>query len=73
MEKQYLEGGLTAVIVGEDVVPASERAAAIKQIKELQRLQGKKNMEVESLKEAVEYGQSRKLIAHASWLPTDKE
>lgn len=60
-KKQYLEGSLTAVAAGEDVVPASELAAAIKQIKELQRLLGKKIMEVEILKEAVEYGQSRKM------------
>ncbi|EIH97562.1 insertion sequence 2 OrfA protein [Escherichia coli 96.154] len=73
MEKQYLEGSLTAVAAGEDVVPASELAAAIKQIKELQRLLGKKTKEVEILKEAVEYGQSRKWIAHAPLLPTDKE
>ncbi|MCX8396009.1 hypothetical protein OTG69_27080, partial [Escherichia coli] len=39
-----LEGSLTAVAAGEDVVPASELAAAIKQIKELQRLLGKKSM-----------------------------
>lgn len=31
-KKQYLEGSLTAVAAGEDVVPASELAAAIKQI-----------------------------------------
>ncbi|EOS4029430.1 IS3 family transposase [Escherichia coli] len=60
-KKQYLEGSLTAVAAGEDVVPASELAAAIKQIKELQRLLGKKTMEVEILKEAVEYGQSPKM------------
>lgn len=45
---------------GEDVVPASELAAAIKQINQLQRLLGKKTMEVEILKEAVEYARSRK-------------
>lgn len=72
-KKQYQEGRLTAVAAGEDVVPASELAAAIKQIKELQRLLGKKTMEVEILKEAVEYGQSRKWIAHTPLLPTDKE
>ncbi|EER6164572.1 transposase [Escherichia coli] len=43
-KKQYLEGSLTAVAAGEDVVPASELAAAIKQIKELQRLLGKKSI-----------------------------
>ncbi|ELS7796309.1 transposase, partial [Escherichia coli] len=54
--KQYQEGSLTAVAAGELVVPASELAAAMKQIKELQRLLGKKTMENELLKEAVEYG-----------------
>ncbi|EAN4330891.1 IS3 family transposase, partial [Salmonella enterica] len=60
-KKQYQEGSLTAVASGEDVVPASELAAALKQVRELQRLLGKKTMEVEILKEAVEYGQSPKM------------
>ncbi|MEJ3092175.1 transposase, partial [Escherichia coli] len=47
--KQYQEGSLTAV--------------AMKQIKELQRLLGKKTMENELLKEAVEYGRAKKWIA----------
>ncbi|HBA7189362.1 TPA: IS3 family transposase, partial [Escherichia coli] len=59
--KQYQEGSLTAVAAGEQVVPASELAAAMKQIKELQRLLGKKTMENEILKEAVEYGRAKKL------------
>lgn len=40
-KKQYLEGSLTTVAAGEDVVSASELAAAIKQINQLQRLPGK--------------------------------
>ncbi|HBT6922525.1 TPA: IS3 family transposase [Klebsiella pneumoniae] len=59
--KQYQEGSLTAVAVGEQLVPASELAAAMKQIKELQRLLGKKTMENELLKEAVEYGRGKKV------------
>ncbi|EFB4140792.1 IS3 family transposase [Escherichia coli O88:H1] len=59
--KQYQEGSLTAVAAGEHVVPASELAAAMKQIKELQRLLGKKTMENELLKEAVEYGRGKKV------------
>ena len=58
--KQYQEGSLTAVAAGEQVVPASELAAAMKQIKEL-------------LKEAVEYGRAKKWIAHAPLLPGDGE
>ncbi|WNE11714.1 IS3-like element IS2 family transposase [Escherichia coli] len=59
--KQYQEGSLTAVAAGAQVVPASELAAAMKQIKELQRLLGKKTMENELLKEAVEYGRGKKV------------
>ncbi|WP_284885266.1 IS3 family transposase [Escherichia coli] len=59
--KQYQEGSLTAVAAGEQVVPASELAAAMKQIKELQHLLGKKTMENELLKEAVEYGRGKKV------------
>ncbi|HAK4778208.1 TPA: IS3 family transposase [Salmonella enterica] len=60
-KKQYQEGSLTAVAAGEEVVPASELAAALKLVRELQRLLGRKTMEVEILKEAVEYGQSPKM------------
>ncbi|HHX4549030.1 TPA: IS3 family transposase [Escherichia coli] len=59
--KQYQEGSLTAVVAGEQVVPASELAAAMKQIKELQRLLGKKTMENELIKEVVEYGRGKKV------------
>ena len=45
-----VEGSLTAVAAGEQVVPASELAAAMKQIKELQRLLGKKRWKMNSLK-----------------------
>ncbi len=41
---------------GEQVVPASELAAAMKQIKELQRLLGKKTMENELLKKPLNTG-----------------
>lgn len=39
--RQYEDGSLTAVTSGGEVVPASELAAANKQIRELQRLLGK--------------------------------
>jgi hypothetical protein len=41
------------VAAGEEVVPASELTAALKQVRELQRLLGRKTMEVEIMKEAV--------------------
>lgn len=42
-----------------------------KQIRELQRMLGKKTMEAEVLKEAVEIARSRKWIAHSPLLPGD--
>ncbi|VVO93270.1 hypothetical protein PS880_02424 [Pseudomonas fluorescens] len=51
--KLYQDGSLSAVSVGEAVVPASELSDALKQIRELQRMLGKKTMEAEILKEAV--------------------
>jgi transposase-like protein len=48
------QGALTAVSAGEPVVPASELAAARAEISKLQRILGKKTLENEILKEAVE-------------------
>lgn len=45
--RQYEDGSLTVVASGEGVIPASELAAANKQIRELQRLMGKKTLEAE--------------------------
>ncbi|WP_428480265.1 IS3 family transposase [Pseudomonas violetae] len=59
--KLYQDGSLSAVSAGEAVVPASELSDALKQICELQRMLGKKTMEAEILKEAVEIARSRKL------------
>lgn len=69
--KLHQEGSLTAVQADEDVVPASQFAAALKEIQALQRLLGKKTMENEILREAVEYGRSKKWIARAPLLPED--
>lgn len=57
--KLYQDGRLSAVSAGEAVVPASELSDALKQIRELQRMLGKKTMEAEILKEAVEIARSR--------------
>ena len=69
--KLYQDGSLSAVTAGEQVVPASDLADAMKQIRELQRLLGKKTMEVEILREAVEYGRAKKLTARSPLLPGD--
>ncbi|MFC0574609.1 IS3 family transposase [Paraburkholderia solisilvae] len=59
--KLHQDGSLSAVSAGEEVVPASELGDALKQIKELQRLLGKKTMENEILREAVEVMKSPKM------------
>ncbi|PNF76404.1 IS3 family transposase [Stutzerimonas degradans] len=59
--KLYQDGSLSAVSAGEALVPASELADAMKQIRELQRMLGKKTMEAEVLKEAVEIARSPKM------------
>jgi transposase-like protein len=48
------QGALTAAGHEEEVVPASEYRALQAQVKELQRLLGKKTLEAEVLKEALE-------------------
>lgn len=71
--KLYQDGSLSAISSGEAVVPASELAEALKQIRELQRILGKKTMQVEVLQEAVEIARSRKWIAHSPLLPGDDQ
>lgn len=59
------EGALVAVHAGESVVPASELAAARAQIAQLQRMLGKKTMEAEILREAIEIAREKKWIARS--------
>ena len=65
------EGALAAVTAGEAVVPASELAAARAEIAKLQRILGKKTLENEILREAVEYSVEKKWIARSPLLPKD--
>ena len=67
------QGALIAVSAGESVVPASELAAARAEIAKLQRILGKKTLENEILKEAVEYAAEKKWIARSPLLPKDEQ
>ena len=67
------EGAWVAVSAGESVVPASELAAARAEIAKLQRILGKKTLENEILKEAVEIATEKKWIARSPLLPGDGE
>lgn len=69
--KAYSDGSLVAVGANEPVVPASEMKEALKRIKQLEAALGRKTLENEILKEEVEYGKSRKWIAHSPLLPGD--
>jgi transposase len=58
----YAEGALSAVGAGEEVVPASDYRALQQQVRELQRLLGKKTLETEILREALEIAQPKKRL-----------
>lgn len=66
------QGALTATQAEEEVVPASDYRALQSQIRELHRLLGKKTLEAEILKEALEVLRrfKRHLLRSLSW-PTD--
>jgi transposase len=63
------QGALTATQSEEPVVPASEYRTLQGQVRELQRLLGKKTMEAEILKEALEFsvGSKKHLLRSLSW------
>jgi len=61
-------GALSAVGAEEEVVPASEVKELKACIRELERLLGKKTMEVEILKEAVALSREKKRLMAAPWL-----
>ena len=64
------QGALTAAGSGEEVVPASDYRALQSQLREMQRLLGKKTMEAEILREALESPAAKKNISCArSLLP----
>ncbi len=58
----YAEGALSAVGAGEEVVPASEYRALQHQVRELQRLLGKKTLENEILRDALDLAQPKKRL-----------
>ncbi len=71
--KAYLEGSLVAVGANETVVPASELHEAIKRIKQLEGALGRKTLENEILKEAVDFSKSKKWIARSPVLPGEEQ
>jgi len=70
-KRLYLEGGLSAVGANETVVAASELKEAMQRIKQLERALGRKTLENDILREAVEIAHEKKWIARAPLLPED--
>src|SRR5690242_12347627 len=58
----HAAGALSAVGAGEEVVPASDYRALQQQVRELQRLLGKKTLENEVLREALDLAQPKKRL-----------
>jgi transposase len=58
----YAEGALSVIGAGEEVVPASEYRSLQHQVRELQRLLGKKTLENEILREALDLAHPKKRL-----------
>ena len=65
------EGGQQAVRADDDVVPAADLRRAEERVRELERLLGRKTLEVEVLKEALELTRAKKQISLSSSAPRD--
>ena len=71
--RAYTEGSLVAVGANEPVVPASELQDAMKRIKQLEAALGRKTLENDILKEAVDFAKAKKWIARSPLLPGDDQ
>jgi len=65
------EGGQEAVRAEDQVVAAAEVRDLQRQIRELERLLGKKTLENEILCEALALAKSKNLLSHAPWRPEE--
>ena len=67
-KRRMLEGGLQAVAADEDVVGSSQVRDLERRVRQLERLLGRKTMEAEILKEALELARPKKpLLRLSSW------
>jgi transposase len=65
------EGGREAVRADDEVVPAAEARRLEERVRDLERLLGKKTLEIEILKEALDLARSKKAIWRSSSAPKD--
>ncbi len=67
-KRRMLEGGREAVQANEDVVGTSKVRELEKRVRDLERLLGRKTMEVEILKEALDLARAKKpMLPLVSW------
>lgn len=69
--KLMREGALVAVGAEDHVVPASEVKQLKAQIRELERLLGKKTMEAEILRDTIRIAREKKLLLRMPWPKKD--
>ena len=67
--KAYLQGSLMAVGANETVVPASELQDAMRRIKQLEGALGRKTLENEILKEAVDFAKAKSGLRARQYCP----
>jgi transposase len=65
------EGGQEAVRADDDVVPAADARRLEERVRELERQLGRKTLEVELLKEALDLARTKKAISLSSLPPRD--
>jgi transposase len=69
--RRMSEGGKEAIRADDEVVAKAELLALQKQVRELQRVLGKKTLENEILREAVKLAHEKKLISRLPSLPDE--
>lgn len=70
-KRRMLEGGATAVQADDDVVGASRVREIEKRVRDLERMLGKKTMEAEILKEALDFAAPKKSALRLSSFDRD--
>lgn len=70
-KKLIQDGGVTAVEANDQVVSVSDYNSLLKKVKQLEQMLGRKTVEAEILKDALEIAQAKKYISHMPLLPPD--
>ena len=70
-KKLMQDGGVTAVEANDQVVSVSDYNSLLKKVKQLEQMLGRKTVEAEILKDALEIAQTKKYISHMPLLPPD--